>query len=100
MTRLLLEAVQWFCLVYLAGINLSYLVLSIISFITLGRYARRHAVEIPQTYSEFEPPVTVLVPAYNEERTVVASVRSLLQLRYPQFEIVVVIEGWDAGGAR
>lgn len=97
MTSMLIEAVQWCCLIYMAGINLGYLALTVISFFVLGRYARRHTVEVPQAYSDFEPPVTIIVPAHNEELTVVATVRSLLQLRYPQFEIVVVNDGSKDG---
>jgi cellulose synthase/poly-beta-1,6-N-acetylglucosamine synthase-like glycosyltransferase len=87
------DITQWFCLVYVGVMNVGYLALNVVSFVALGRYAQRHSVEGPEVYSDFEPPVTVIVPAYNEELTVVASVRSLLQLRYPQFEVVVVNDG-------
>jgi len=93
MTSAFFEAVQWACLVYLAGINLGYLALSIISFVVLARHVHRHTVDSSHIYSEFEPPVTLIVPAYNEAMTVIASVRSLMQLRYPQFEIVIVNDG-------
>jgi cellulose synthase/poly-beta-1,6-N-acetylglucosamine synthase-like glycosyltransferase len=39
------------------------------------------------------PPLSVLVPAYNEENTIVASVLSFLSLEYPQHEVVVVNDG-------
>ncbi len=38
-------------------------------------------------------PVSVIVPAYNEEAGIIESVRSLLALRYPVFEVVVVNDG-------
>jgi cellulose synthase/poly-beta-1,6-N-acetylglucosamine synthase-like glycosyltransferase len=41
----------------------------------------------------FLPHVTLLVPAYNEEVTIGESIRSLLRLRYPSFEIVVCNDG-------
>jgi cellulose synthase/poly-beta-1,6-N-acetylglucosamine synthase-like glycosyltransferase len=88
-----LEITQWFCLVYVGVMNIGYLTLTVVSFVALGRYTRRHSLEGPEVYSDFEPPVTVIVPAYNEELTVVASVRSLLQLRHPQFEVIVVNDG-------
>jgi cellulose synthase/poly-beta-1,6-N-acetylglucosamine synthase-like glycosyltransferase len=40
-----------------------------------------------------EPPISVVIPAYNEEQTIVTSIRSMLQLRYPQYEVVVVNDG-------
>jgi cellulose synthase/poly-beta-1,6-N-acetylglucosamine synthase-like glycosyltransferase len=89
----LFETAQWFCLFYMAAINTGYIILSAISFVVLGRYSKRHSIDTPQVYSEFEPPVSVIVPAYNEASTVVTTVRSLLQLRYPQFEVIVVNDG-------
>jgi cellulose synthase/poly-beta-1,6-N-acetylglucosamine synthase-like glycosyltransferase len=46
-------------------------------------------------YSNLELPVSLIIPAYNEEATVAATVRSLLQLNYARFEIVVVNDGSD-----
>ncbi|QIF05638.1 glycosyltransferase family 2 protein [Roseimicrobium sp. ORNL1] len=43
--------------------------------------------------SEATPPMTLLVPAYNEEATIVESLRSTLTLRYPEYEIIVVNDG-------
>lgn len=43
------------------------------------------------------PPISVLVPAHNEEQTIVASVLSLLTLEYPNHEVVVVNDGSDDG---
>lgn len=39
------------------------------------------------------PAVSILVPAFNEEATIVESVRSVLALRYPEIEVVVVDDG-------
>ena len=39
------------------------------------------------------PPVTILVPAFNEGPVIEASVRSLLRLDYPAYEILVVDDG-------
>jgi LCP family protein required for cell wall assembly len=39
------------------------------------------------------PPVSVIVPAYNEAASIVATVRSLRRNRYPELEIIVVDDG-------
>lgn len=38
-------------------------------------------------------PMSILVPAYCEEATIVESVRSLLNLHYPNFEVIVINDG-------
>lgn len=44
-------------------------------------------------YSEFSPPIALISPAYNEAMTIEESVRSLLALQYPLFEVVVINDG-------
>ena len=39
------------------------------------------------------PPVSIIVPAHNEQETIVDSVESLLAIDYPDFEIIVVNDG-------
>ncbi|UJF15410.1 glycosyltransferase family 2 protein [Jeotgalibaca sp. MA1X17-3] len=38
-------------------------------------------------------PISILVPAYNEEVTIVDSIHSLLNLDYPAYEIIIVNDG-------
>jgi cellulose synthase/poly-beta-1,6-N-acetylglucosamine synthase-like glycosyltransferase len=47
--------------------------------------------------SEALPPLTILVPAYNEEVSIVASVLSFLTLEYPRHEVVLVNDGSTDG---
>ena len=43
--------------------------------------------------SDLLPPVSIIVPAYNEAAGIVDSIRSMSMLRYPRFEIIVVNDG-------
>jgi cellulose synthase/poly-beta-1,6-N-acetylglucosamine synthase-like glycosyltransferase len=43
------------------------------------------------------PPVSIVLPAYNEEAHIVGVVRSLLAIRYPQYELVIVNDGSNDG---
>jgi cellulose synthase/poly-beta-1,6-N-acetylglucosamine synthase-like glycosyltransferase len=39
------------------------------------------------------PSISIIAPAYNEEKTVVESARSLLNLNYPDYEVIIVNDG-------
>ena len=41
----------------------------------------------------FTPKLSIIVPAYNEEVNCVATIKSLLQQDYPDFEIIFVDDG-------
>ena len=48
-------------------------------------------------YADVTPPIAFVVPAYNEERSIVDSVQSLLAMNYPRVELVVVNDGSTDG---
>lgn len=90
----LFEAVQWIFLLYFAGINGGYILLNVFTFFSLPRYMQRRVlISLPRPHTDFEPPVSLVVAAYNEEEVIVSSIRSLLQIDYSQFEIIVVNDG-------
>jgi len=94
----LVHAGQWFFFGFFVLINGGYIALNLLSIAALPRYLETQLFDaLPRRYSGFEPPVSVLVPAYNEEKTIGASVRSMLQLDYPEFEVVVVNDGSKDG---
>ena len=74
--------VNYFILAYFLAINGIYLALYAISFAEIADYVRREVFSgLPELFaSNYAPPVSVIVPAYNEEVTCEDSVRSLLRL--------------------
>ncbi len=53
------------------------------------RKRRRKLEECEGNY----PPISILVPAYNEEVTIISTIESLLKLDYPVYEIIVLDDG-------
>jgi len=82
-------------LVYFVVLNSAYLFTSLIAFRDIRRYiGRLKSLDLRDLLSsEGVPPVTIIAPAYNEEMSCVAAVRSLLTLEYPQYEILLVNDG-------
>jgi cellulose synthase/poly-beta-1,6-N-acetylglucosamine synthase-like glycosyltransferase len=92
--RTLVDFVTWFILLYFILLNGGYLALNLLSMRTLYRKGQEEILDdLPRVYSGLEPPVTILVPAYNEEATIAASVRSMLQLTYAEYEVLVINDG-------
>jgi cellulose synthase/poly-beta-1,6-N-acetylglucosamine synthase-like glycosyltransferase len=83
--------VQVVFFVYFVLLNGSYLILNLIAGVRMWRITQeREADNAPRPYEALEPPISIIVPAFNEERTIVQTVQSLLLLNYPVYEIIVV----------
>lgn len=96
--QLIVEFTTWFILAYFILLNGGYLLLNMLSIVTLHRKGQERILDdLPQVYSGLEPPISLLVPAYNEEATIAASVRSMLQLSYSELEIIVINDGSKDG---
>jgi cellulose synthase/poly-beta-1,6-N-acetylglucosamine synthase-like glycosyltransferase len=86
---------EWFVLAYFLVLNSTYLVLTVLAAVEFYKYFRRvpFAGHDELFANPLTPSVSVIVPAYNEEVGIIDSVRAMLSLRFPQFEIVVVDDG-------
>jgi cellulose synthase/poly-beta-1,6-N-acetylglucosamine synthase-like glycosyltransferase len=87
--------INWLVFAYFILLSLSHLGTSLLAFHALRRYSQRlKSVDLQDLLaSAGAPPITLVVPAFNEEATCVEAVRSLLTLNYPEYEIVVVNDG-------
>ena len=92
---ILLEILDWLILGYFVVVNVALATLLVSAAIEM----RAHRLDVWRENrwrvlsSEVTPTISVLAPAHNEARTVSESVRSLLTLRYPSLEVVLINDG-------
>ena len=90
--KLFLEWVGYFFIAYLIGYS-TFLFLSVIVG-SLDLYKRNRQEKFKSILpTDYYLPISIIVPAHNEEITVVDTVRSLLALDYRSYEIIVVDDG-------
>ncbi|CAI8894617.1 poly-beta-1,6-N-acetyl-D-glucosamine synthase [Brevibacillus sp. IT-7CA2] len=84
-----------FAVYYVIVINSLYFIIMLFSFNSIMGILKSSIYSRFQTLSgsEHVPPISILVPAYNEELTIIENVRSLLSLNYPRYEVLVVNDG-------
>ena len=80
------------------GVVLTFLVLLVLRYFALLwlgylQHLESEASADGLADSAFTPPVTLIVPAYNEAPLIQSAIRSLLELDYPAYEILVVDDG-------
>jgi len=100
--NLAVEILQWVviaCIVYLVVINLVAL-----AFVLVGAEENdvRRMEDASADYStlsasRFTIPLSIIVAAYNEERVIESTIRSLLALDYPEFEVIAINDGSTDG---
>jgi cellulose synthase/poly-beta-1,6-N-acetylglucosamine synthase-like glycosyltransferase len=82
-------------MIFYFSINTVYLFILFLSVVEIRRSKKyRFTFDIDQAFRfRLLPPVSIILPAYNEEKSIVESVRSILFVRYPQYELLVVNDG-------
>jgi cellulose synthase/poly-beta-1,6-N-acetylglucosamine synthase-like glycosyltransferase len=80
---------------YYLALHGTYLVLIVIGLTQMRRYQQGIVFGDFKRIAESQltMPISVIIPAYNEEKVIVNSVLGALNLTYPQHEVVVVSDG-------
>jgi cellulose synthase/poly-beta-1,6-N-acetylglucosamine synthase-like glycosyltransferase len=92
------EALRWLgygTIAYFILMQAYLIVLALLSGAALRRnhHLRRFGRVGEMLSSRTSPPITIVIPAYNEATGIVDSVRSMSIVKYPRFEIVVTNDG-------
>lgn len=94
--RWVLSLYEYGIIAYLFTLSTIYFVLLLVGFFEMirHRFAYRDSEENRVLEaSPLVPPVSILAPAYNEAASICESVRAMLALTYPQFEVIVINDG-------
>ena len=86
---------NYFITGYFVFINIVYILMLLIAFNAIKKYSQHvQSMEMKNLFlSPFAKPISLLVPAYNEQATIVGSLKSILQLQYPAYEIILINDG-------
>ena len=80
-------------LIFLAGILLGLGRLVVIGALAFAQRIRARRRERLHAGEDYQPSVSIIVPAYNEERVIVQTIESLLESDYQNFEVIIVDDG-------
>lgn len=90
------DAFSYFVIAYSSIVLGSYVLFAILAFLEHKKHYTYHDDEYTigeLRKSPYTPGISIVAPAYNEEKTVITNVQSLLSLDYPDFEVVIVNDG-------
>lgn len=84
-----------FIFLYVVVVAVFYLGLLFLSLKQVSKYIKqmKYLDFDEMVNSKLTPPISVIVPAYNEEVTIQESVLSFLSINYPEYEVIVVNDG-------
>ncbi len=86
---------NYFIIYYVLVINFIYFIQLILAAFNLSDYVKKMRYSDYKKYitSDNMIPISILVPAYNEQETIVENIKSLISLNYPKFEVIVINDG-------
>jgi poly-beta-1,6 N-acetyl-D-glucosamine synthase len=96
MGNIVLQVIGVYLLAFLAVLVLRYMFMMLYSYFEHIEHlegVRRLEENAAAGEKEFLPMITLVVPAYNEGPLIQPAVRSLLELDYPNYEVLVIDDG-------
>lgn len=81
----------WYSLI----VNGIYLLIMFFSYLGIAKQYRAWKIKnLTMLYKpQMLPSISIIAPAYNEEFTIIESINSLLHLKYPEYELIIVNDG-------
>lgn len=92
---LIAEFISYLLITYFIVLNVTYLIQGLTSVHLLKKYYQKLRISDIERFKQEEdlPPVTIIIPAFNEETTLNDTLYNLKQQDYPNYEILLVNDG-------
>lgn len=91
-TRTMLEVIELFFIIYLMGYTIILGLSVIVGAVSIYEKTKRKELK-NIIKSKNNVRVSILIPAYNEEITIIQTIESLINLEYSDYEIIVIDDG-------
>lgn len=86
---------NYYIIYYAMSISVIYFILLILSYLNVNKQVKLWKLKNMSLMFKkgMLPSISIVAPAFNEEKTVIESVNSLLNLEYPEYELILVNDG-------
>lgn len=93
--RAFIRFFNYFCMAYTLLLSIIYLIQLLVALKKVRWQEKRKTSEDYMRYADSQNllPISLIVPAHNEQENIVQNVKDLLNLDYPEFEVIVVNDG-------
>ena len=93
--RVFIRYFNYFCMAFTLLLCLIYILQLIVSLVKIVRNRNKKVADDYLRYADSDNlmPITLIIPAFNEEENIVYDIKSLMHLNYPEYEIIVVNDG-------
>jgi len=93
--RVFIRYFNYFCMAFTLMLCLIYILQLIVALVKILKNRNKKVADDFLRYADSDNlmPITLIIPAFNEEENIVYDIKSLMQLNYPEYEIIVVNDG-------
>jgi len=91
----LISLIQNTYLIFALCLIVAYAILAFVSVLETRHYLKKtNFIDFSDVLSShLAPSISIITPAYNEEKTIIESVRSLLSLHYSNYDVLIINDG-------
>ena len=86
---------NYFCMAFTLLLNVIYIIQLFVSLFRVHHNYNKTFSDDFHSYVDSDNllPISLIIPAYNEQENIVQNVRSLMKINYPMYEVIVVNDG-------